>query len=148
MGKIIGMTSGCFDLIHTGHIRYLERCKGLCDRLIVGVDSNLLVSSTKGPKRPIIDEKERLEMINGLDCVDSGFIVHELADFDRIVNQFGVHRVFKSERFRKSEYDPESPLCCRKVYGVTDTKAELVIVPDVPGLKSTTWIIKKILSTA
>lgn len=148
MGKIIGLTSGCFDLIHTGHIRYLERCKDLCDRLIVGVDSNLLVSSTKGPKRPIIDEKERLEMINGLGCVDSGFIVHELEDFDRIVNQFGVHKVFKSERFRASEYDPGSLLCCKKVYGVTDTKAQLVIVPDVPGLKSTTWIIKKILSTA
>lgn len=138
MGKIIGLTSGCFDLIHTGHIRYLERCKDFCDKLIVGVDSNFLVSSTKGPQRPIIDEKERLEMINGLDCVDSGFIVQEMGDFDRVVTQFGINKVFKSERFKTID----------NVHGVTNTDAELVIVPDVPGLKSTTWIIKKILSSA
>ena len=96
MGKIIGLTSGCFDLIHIGHIRYLEECKSRCDKLIVGVDSNLLVARSKGSSRPIIDERERLEMINGLSCVDSGFIAERLTEFERIVIQFGVNVVFKS----------------------------------------------------
>lgn len=134
MSEIIGLTSGCFDLIHIGHIRYLEQCKNLCGKLIVGVDSNKLISIAKNSNRPIIDEKERLEMINSLTCVDSAFIVEELQDFDRIVSQFGVSKVFKSERFISTE----------RVYGVSNTSAELVIVPDVPGLKSTTWIIDKI----
>jgi len=134
MSKIIGLTSGCFDLIHIGHIRYLEKCKSQCDKLIVGVDSNHLVSFIKGTNRPIIDEKERLEMINSLSCVDSGFIIDDIEDFEKIVRQFAVNKVFKSERFKS----------IKKVYGVINTDAEMVIVPDVPELKSTSWIIEKI----
>lgn len=73
-------------------------------------------------------------MINSLSFVDSGFIVEEMRDFERVVLQFGVNRVFKSEKF----------VAIGRVYGVTDTDAEMMIVPDVPGLKSTTWIIDKI----
>ena len=137
MGNIVGLTSGCFDLIHIGHVRYLERCAALCDKLIVGVDSNFLVAKQKSYCRPIIDEKERLEMINSLSCVDSAFIVEKMKDFEKVVLQFGVQKVFKSERFKSMS----------RIYGVTDTDAELVIVPDVDGLKSTTWIIDKILKT-
>lgn len=46
-GKIVGVTSGCFDLLHFYHLRYLERCRALCDFLIVGVDSDILVHANK-----------------------------------------------------------------------------------------------------
>jgi len=134
MSGIIGLTSGCFDLIHIGHIRYLERCKSLCDKLIVGVDGNHLVARSKGKGRPIIDEKERLEMISSLSCVDSGFIVEEMRDFDKIVFQFSVDKLFKSEKFK----------AIGRIHGYHGTGVELVFVPDVPGLKSTTWIVEKI----
>jgi D-beta-D-heptose 7-phosphate kinase/D-beta-D-heptose 1-phosphate adenosyltransferase len=132
---IVGLTSGCFDLIHFGHIAYLERCKTLCDKLIVGVDSDEMVRKSKGENRPIISEIERLAMVNSLSPVDSAFIIHEVGDLHPISVKFGVDKVFKHEGFRKPE----------DVIGVVDTKAELVIVPDVPGLVSTSEIIDRIL---
>lgn len=64
-----GLTSGCFDLCHVGHILYLQRCKLLCDELIVGVDSDELVRKTKGPRRLIISENERLDLVRNLGFV-------------------------------------------------------------------------------
>lgn len=71
-GKVVGLTSGCFDLVHFYHLRYLERCKSLCDILIVGVDSDLLVYANKN-KYPVIPEHHRLTMIDALKCVDIAF---------------------------------------------------------------------------
>ncbi|MCA9665747.1 MAG: adenylyltransferase/cytidyltransferase family protein [Myxococcales bacterium] len=131
---IVGLTSGCFDLVHYGHVLYLERCRKLCDKLIVGVDDDQMVAQWKGAERPIIPELERLEMINNLACVDSAFLLHELGDLARVVRQFRVDKVFKHQGFAKLDH----------VVGVDDTDAELVIVPDVPGLVSTSEIISRI----
>lgn len=132
---IVGLTSGCFDLIHFGHIVYLESCKKLCDKLIVGVDSDKMVKKAKGNSRPIIPEQERLAMVNNLYPVDSAFIISALKDLWNISIQFSVDKVFKHEGFRKVD----------RIVGVAGTKAELVIVPDVPGLVSTSEIIGKII---
>ena len=132
---IVGLTSGCFDLIHFGHIVYLESCKKLCDKLIVGVDSDKMVKEAKGNSRPIIPEQERLTMVNSLYPVDSAFIISTLGDLWNISTQFSVDKVFKHEGFRKVD----------RVVGVEGTKAELVIVPDVPGLVSTSEIIDRIV---
>ena len=94
---IVGLTSGCFDLVHYGHVLYLERCRKLCDKLIVGVDDDQMVAQWKGAERPIIPELERLEMINNLACVDSAFLLHELGDLARVVRQFRVDKVFKHQ---------------------------------------------------
>ena len=135
---IVGLTSGCFDLIHVGHLRYLEKCRAKCDTLIVGVDSDSIVTKAKGKTRPIISETERLEMIQSLSCVDSGFIVEHMNDFQKVVTQFGVKKLFKSERFKDM----------KKVFGFHDVPEpftpELEIINDVPGLRSTTWIVEKI----
>ena len=104
----------------------------------MGVDGNKLVAKSKGATRPIIDEKERLEMINSLSCVDSGFIADHMGAFKDIVVQFGVNIIFKSERYQDMDL----------VYGVDDVPIELrprlEIIHDVPDLKSTTWIVSKI----
>ena len=68
-GLVVGITSGCFDLFHYYHLKYLERCKALCDFLIVGVDSDELVMANKN-KTPMIPEHHRLSIINSLRCVD------------------------------------------------------------------------------
>ena len=134
---IIGMTSGCFDLIHFGHIHYLQRCRALCDRLIVAVDSDEMVRAAKGPSRPIIPEKERLELVNSLGCVDAAFIMEHLNDLGRAAGSFGVRKLFKHEGFGADTR-------INHIHG-TEFGAELVIVPDVKGLESTTRIIRRVL---
>ncbi|NWG01684.1 MAG: D-glycero-beta-D-manno-heptose 1-phosphate adenylyltransferase [Syntrophaceae bacterium] len=69
-GKRIVFTNGCFDLLHLGHVRYLEKAKTLGDILIVGINSDSSVRKLKGPKRPLVPIKERAEILSGLECVD------------------------------------------------------------------------------
>ncbi len=69
-GKRIVFTNGCFDLIHIGHVRYLEKAKTLGDILVVGMNSDRSVRRLKGPQRPILPEEERAEILSSLGCVD------------------------------------------------------------------------------
>ena len=69
-GKKIVFTNGCFDLLHVGHIRYLEEAKALGDILIVGVNSDRSVRQLKGLDRPILPQEERAEILSGLGSVD------------------------------------------------------------------------------
>jgi D-beta-D-heptose 7-phosphate kinase/D-beta-D-heptose 1-phosphate adenosyltransferase len=69
-GKRIVFTNGCFDLLHIGHLRYLEKAKALGDILVVGVNSDASVQGLKGPRRPVLPLEERMELLSGLECVD------------------------------------------------------------------------------
>jgi D-glycero-beta-D-manno-heptose 1-phosphate adenylyltransferase len=63
-------TNGCFDLLHIGHVRYLEAARNLGDLLVVAVNSDRSVHEIKGPLRPIVAETERCELVAALHCVD------------------------------------------------------------------------------
>lgn len=70
-GKQVAFTNGCFDILHRGHISYLEAAKGKKNRiLVVGLNSDASIHSIKGPKRPIIGQKERAAVLAALECVD------------------------------------------------------------------------------
>lgn len=69
-GYKIVLTQGVYDLIHEGHAKYLEAAKQLGDVLIVGVDTDALTRKRKGPNRPIVPQKERLQMLAHLRSVD------------------------------------------------------------------------------
>ncbi len=69
-GERIVFTNGCFDLIHTGHTRYLQQARQAGDCLVIGVNSDESVVQLKGDKRPIVSLNERLEVLAGLQCVD------------------------------------------------------------------------------
>ena len=69
-GKTLVFTNGCFDLLHPGHIRYLEKARALGDALIVGLNSDRSVKQLKGPARPIFPEAERAEILAALESVD------------------------------------------------------------------------------
>jgi D-beta-D-heptose 7-phosphate kinase/D-beta-D-heptose 1-phosphate adenosyltransferase len=69
-GEKIVLTNGCFDILHPGHIRYLQQAKELGDRLVVLVNSDESVKRLKGPKRPVNDLQYRMEMLAALECVD------------------------------------------------------------------------------
>ncbi len=63
-------TNGVFDLLHRGHVEYLEEARALGDRLVVGVNSDASVHRVKGPARPIVPEDERIELLAALESVD------------------------------------------------------------------------------
>ena len=69
-GKVVVFTNGCFDLLHVGHVRYLEEARKQGDCLVVAVNSDSSVRQSKGPDRPKIPEKERAEVLGALGCVD------------------------------------------------------------------------------
>ena len=76
--KKIITTNGVFDILHIGHIRYLQKAKGLGDILIVAVNSDASVKKIKGPKRPINSENDRAEALAALGCVDYAIIFGEV----------------------------------------------------------------------
>lgn len=66
----VTVTNGCFDILHVGHLRYLQACKQLGGILVVLVNTDASVQRLKGPTRPIVNEADRAELIAGLRCVD------------------------------------------------------------------------------
>lgn len=75
-GKVV-FTNGVFDLLHPGHIRYLQDARQLGDALVVGVNSDRSVRANKGLDRPVTPEAERLEILMALECVDAVAIFDE-----------------------------------------------------------------------
>jgi D-glycero-beta-D-manno-heptose 1-phosphate adenylyltransferase len=75
--KTIVFTNGVFDLLHPGHVRYLQQARRLGDVLIVAVNSDASVRRNKGPRRPINPEAERAEVLAGLACVDAVVVFDE-----------------------------------------------------------------------
>jgi D-beta-D-heptose 7-phosphate kinase/D-beta-D-heptose 1-phosphate adenosyltransferase len=86
-GRRIVFTNGVFDLLHPGHVRYLQRARSLGDRLIVGLNADVSVRRNKGPARPITPENERAEILSALECVDAVVIFDQdtPADIVRLV---------------------------------------------------------------
>lgn len=69
-GRTVAMANGVFDLLHVGHVRYLQGARELADVLVVAVNADASTRTLKGPDRPIIPETERAELIAALSCTD------------------------------------------------------------------------------
>ena len=134
-GKRIVFTNGCFDLLHVGHIRYLEEAKSLGDVLVVGVNSDDSVRSLKGPKRPIVPEGERAEILSGLGCVDYVTLFDE-PDPLALISLLKPHILVKGGDWTKET------AVGREV--VEQRGGEVVILPFVKG-SSTSKLIETIL---
>ena len=76
-GKTVALANGVFDLLHVGHVRYLEGAKELADYLVVAVNSDASTRAYKGPGRPHISENERAEMVAALACTDRVLLFDE-----------------------------------------------------------------------
>ena len=76
-GKIIVLANGCFDVLHAGHVRYLEGARALGDVLVVGINSDAEVRKLKGTGRPILPERERAEIVASLEAVSLVTIFEE-----------------------------------------------------------------------
>ena len=127
-------TNGCFDLMHVGHLRYLQAARALGDRLVIGLNSDASVKRLKGDTRPVLPEDERAELLAGLACVDFVTIFDEpTAD--------ALLAALKPQIYAKGgDYTPESlpEAPTVRAYG-----GDIRIIPFVPG-RSTTSLIARI----
>jgi len=135
-GITIGVTSGCFDILHPLHVQYLEKCKASCDMLIVGVDSDALMFATKG-KYPVFSEQDRGTMVAALHVVDIAFTMESVdmlqGILEYLMEQTSRNTPVKLYKGLTSYYG--EPVV--QVPGV-----ELVQVADVYPANSTTDLIK------
>jgi D-beta-D-heptose 7-phosphate kinase/D-beta-D-heptose 1-phosphate adenosyltransferase len=76
-GKRIVFTNGVFDILHPGHLRYLQQARSLGDVLFVGLNADSSVRRNKGPERPINPQHERAEVLEALECVDAVVLFEE-----------------------------------------------------------------------
>jgi glycerol-3-phosphate cytidylyltransferase len=106
----IGFTAGVFDLFHVGHLNLLERCKEQCEYLVVGICNDDYVKKVK-KTTPIIEEKDRVRIIDALKCVDKAVLIDIETTNDKMLalEKFGFDVLFSgddwkdSERYKKTE---------------------------------------------
>ena len=134
-GKRIVFTNGCFDLLHIGHLRYLEKAKALGDILVAGVNSDFSVQRLKGPERPIFPLAERMEILSGFECVDYVTSFDESTPLE-LISFLRPHVLVKG-----GDWTKETTVGKEVVDGLG---GEVVILPFVEG-NSTTNIIETIL---
>jgi rfaE bifunctional protein nucleotidyltransferase chain/domain len=134
-GRRLVFTNGCFDLLHVGHVRYLQAARALGDALLVAVNGDASVRALKGPTRPINSEQDRAEVLGALGCVDFLTIFHRERVTD-LVRTIRPQVYAKGGDYTIASLDPGERGALEAV------GAEIRILPLVPG-KSTTGIIEK-----
>jgi rfaE bifunctional protein nucleotidyltransferase chain/domain len=133
-GRRIVFTNGCFDLLHPGHIGSLEQARALGDALVVGLNSDASVRRLKGAGRPVLPERERAEILAGLECVDAVVI------FDELTPREVIARLLPDVLVKGGDWPGD------QIVGREEVEAaggRVVSVPVVPGY-STTEILRKI----
>jgi len=136
-GKRIVFTNGCFDIIHAGHVEYLEKSRALGDLLVVGLNTDSSVRRLKGESRPLNSEDDRAVVLNALKSVDYVCLFDEDTPLELI-------KLLKPDVLTKGgDYSPET------IAGadfVVANGGEVAVIPLVAG-KSTTNLINKMDST-
>jgi len=134
-GKKVVTTNGCFDLLHVGHVRYLQAARELGDMLIVAVNSDSSVRALKGENRPLIPEVERAEMLAGLECVSYVTIFSELDPIPLLT------KVKPDIHVKGGDYKLEELI---EREAVESYGGKVIVGFNVPG-KSSTDLIKTII---
>ena len=136
-GKEVVLTNGVFDLLHPGHVRYLQDARREGDALIVAVNSDRSVRAIKGPERPVNPEAERAEVLAALACVDA-VVVFDEDDPQQIISRLQPDVLVKGADWA------EHAIIGRET--VESRGGRVVRVPLAEGY-STSAIIKKIRAT-
>jgi rfaE bifunctional protein nucleotidyltransferase chain/domain len=85
-GRSVALANGCFDILHVGHVRYLQGARALADALVVAINDDASVRRLKGPGRPILKLEERVALVSALRCVD--FVVSfSETDVSRVIRE-------------------------------------------------------------
>lgn len=134
-GRLV-FTNGCFDLLHVGHVRYLQAARALGDALAVGVNGDASVRSLKGPGRPLTPEDERAEILAALACVDFVTVFPE-ERATRLLAAVRPHVYAKGGDYTPGTLHPEEQAVLRAA------NSQVEILPLVPG-RSTTGVVAKL----
>lgn len=135
-GRKLVFTNGCFDLLHAGHVRYLQQARALGDALVVGLNSDRSVRELKGEGRPLNSQDDRAEVLAALGCVD--FVV--VFDGKRATE---LLRTVRPHIYAKGgDYTPDT-LDAEEHGALEACGAVIEILPLVPG-RSTTALVGKI----
>ncbi len=134
-GKRLVVTNGCFDLLHVGHVRYLQAARALGDALAVGVNGDASVRALKGEGRPLNREQDRAEVLAGLACVDYASIFPEVR-----ATEF-LEMVRPAIYVKGGDYKPET-LNAEERAVLEKAGAEIKIIPFILGY-STTGLIER-----
>jgi len=135
-GLRVVFANGAFDLLHVGHVRYLEAARREGDWLVVGVNSDRSVEAAKGPGRPVVPERERAELVAALECVDA------VAVFDEPSPEALIRRLRPEVHAKGTDYTAES---VPEREAVAAYGGRTVIVGDPKG-HATTDLIERIKS--
>ena len=141
-GEVIVFTNGVFDILHVGHVTYLEQAAALGTKLIVGVNSDASVRAlNKGPERPVNPEWARVKVLEALRCVAKAIVFTEDTPLDLIAS------IQPDVLVKGGDYDPNESDESKKTYmvGSKEVKAsggKVIAIPLVDGF-STTAILAK-----
>jgi len=137
-GRKLVFTNGCFDLLHAGHVRYLQQARALGDALAVGLNSDRSVRELKGEGRPVNAQDDRAEVLAALGCVD--FVVV----FDGTRATETIRTVRPHIYAKGGDYTPDS-LDAGEREALAAAGARVEILPLVPG-RSTTAVLERLRS--
>lgn len=133
-GKKVVFTNGCFDILHVGHVKYLQQARSLGDFLVVGLNSDRSVSGLKGPDRPIQKESDRAEILAALGCVD--FVIV----FDEETPENLIRRIKPNVLVKGGDWPVEKIVGSQFVMSLGGEVKSLAFVNG----KSTTGLVEKI----
>lgn len=132
-GKSLVATNGCFDLLHPGHVRYLQKARSLGDALVVGLNGDESVRNLKGPGRPINNANDRAEVLAGLEAVNFVVIFPE----DRAIKFLEAAR--PAIYVKGGDYTPES-LNSEERAVLEKVEARIEIIPFEKGYSTSTLL--------
>ena len=136
-GKKVVWTNGCYDILHAGHVIYLEKAKSLGDVLIVGLNSDASVQKNKGPLRPVVEENQRAKMISALSCVDYVVIFDDESPL-KIIEEMRPDIYVKGGDYTINTINQEERHLVESYGG------DIALLPGVEGM-STTEMINRII---
>ncbi len=134
-GQKLVFTNGCFDLLHAGHVRYLQAARALGDALVVALNGDESVRALKGEGRPINEERDRAEVLAALACVDFVTIFQAPRVTD-LVLEIKPHLYAKGGDYTVDSLDPDERGALEKV------GAAIRILPLVPGRSTSSMLVK------
>jgi len=137
-GKRVVWTNGCYDLVHAGHILYLEKARALGDLLVLGLNSDASVRLSKGANRPIVNQEQRAQLMSALSCVDFVIIFDDQSPV-KIIGQLKPDIYAKGGDYSIDTINQDERSLVESYGG------RIMLLPGVEGM-STTHLIEKILA--
>jgi D-glycero-beta-D-manno-heptose 1-phosphate adenylyltransferase len=134
-GRKLVLTNGCFDLLHIGHVRYLQTARSLGDALAVAINGDDSTRKLKGAGRPLNSEDDRAEVVAALDCVNHVVIFQEVR-VTRLIEKVRPSIYVKGGDYTRASLDPQERAALEKI------GTEIRIVPFEPG-HSTSGLIER-----